>query len=90
MFRFNIQETEPKENPVQFANIDIGSTFMYYSAYQDSGLDSKENYVYVKVDFDKALCLNGPHQGNRCSIYAVTVVIEVDLEITNITLKEEK
>ncbi|WAX14627.1 hypothetical protein ECO340P2_00085 [Escherichia phage ECO340P2] len=90
MFRFNIQEEKYKDLPVPFEDLDVGDTFMYYAAYEDAGLDTYINLVFIKSSPNSAICISGSQRGYTHCIPPDTNMVEVDLEVTNITLKKEK
>ncbi len=92
MFRFNIQEEKCQDLFVPFEYLDVGDTFMYYAAYQDAGLDPYVHLVFIKSSLNSAICMNGgmAQRGYTHCIAPDTNVVEVDLEVTNITLKKEK
>lgn len=92
MFRFNIQDEKRQIYSVDFGDLDIGATFMYYAAYEDAGLDTCYNLVLVKSSPNSAICVNGSgsQRSYAHSIEPDTRMIEVELEVTNIKLKEEK
>lgn len=89
MLKFNIKDDEADE-PTRFGELDAGDTFLYYVAYQDSGLDTFRNLVFIKVNTNQAMCLNGSQRGQLSCISYDTEMVEVDLEVTNITLRKEK
>lgn len=92
MFRFNIQEEKCQDLPIAFEDLGIGDTFMYYAAYEDAGLDTYRNLVFIKSSPNSAICISGSlsQRGYTHCIPPDTNMVEVDLEVTNITLKKEK
>lgn len=92
MFKFNIQEEKPQASAVDFGDLDIGDTFMYYVAYEDAGLDTSYNLIFIKSTQNSAICINGlgSQRGFAHCIAPDTKMIEVDLGVTNIKIKEEK
>ncbi len=89
MLKFNIKDDKSDE-PKCFGELDAGDTFVYYVAYQDAGLDTFRNLVFIKVNTNQAMCLNGSQRGQLNCILYDTEVVEVDLEVTNITVRKEK
>lgn len=88
MFDFKIKDSKPQDVAVRFEELGIGETFMYYSAYEENGLDTFANLVLLKSGGATAVCLNSSSRGSVHTVSPDVPMVAVRLVVTDITLTE--